>query len=705
MTTPSTQIKIALGADFLAAFSRLPKKQQKKVREFLDKFTQNPETASLNYEKIQGARDPHLRSVRVDQNYRGVILKPQQGNVFVLLWVDKHDAAYEWACQRTCGIHPMTGAVQVVLTEQAATASLEATQKEKAEEHEVVEAKAPPALFAEHSDEDILSLGVPPNLLGHVRAVCTEKQLEEIEAVLPRDAFEGVFLVAAGYSIEEACSELCIQRQTSVDTNDFAAAVERDGSRRQFVVITDAAEMENVLSAPLEQWRVFLHPSQRRLVEMSANGPVRVLGSAGTGKTVVAMHRAVWLVRNACAPGQRVLFTTFTRNLAADIAANLKKLCSREEWERIEVVNLDAWTRRFLDKQGFSLQLAYEDALREDMWQKALSLLPSDTPFPQAFIKSEWDNVIQAHGIDDEAAYMTVSRVGRSRRFARKDRHLLWPVFGEYRALLSEHGLCEPADAFRSAARLIQERGITFPYRSAVVDEAQDFGNEAFRLLRAVVPSDPGDLFIAGDAHQRIYGHQVVLSRCGIDIRGRGRKLRINYRTTEEVKNWASGILKGLTFDDLDAGFDDAEGIRSLVHGEPPIVETCSSETAAWESAASHIKQLLRTHETKPEGICVVARTHRELDECQKYLSQVCPIVHRVEPGKADDGSAHGLRIATIHRVKGLEFDHVIIVEPHEHPGAATQNEEDVRRNRILFYVAATRVRRSLFVCRIELCK
>ena len=133
MSTPLAQIKIALGADFLTAFSKLPQKQQKKVREFLDKFTQNPDTASLNYEKIQGARDSNLRSIRVDQNYRGILLKPQQGNVFVLLWVDKHDAAYEWASQRTCGIHPVTGAVQVVLTEQAATASLEAAQKETAE--------------------------------------------------------------------------------------------------------------------------------------------------------------------------------------------------------------------------------------------------------------------------------------------------------------------------------------------------------------------------------------------------------------------------------------------------------------------------------------------------------------------------------------------------------------------------------------------
>ena len=701
MTTPSTPIKIALGADFLIAFSKLPQTQQKKVREFLDKFTRNPEAVALNYEKIQGAHDPNVRSVRMDRGYRGILLKPEQGNVYVLLWVDKHDRAYEWACQRTCGINPVTGTVQVVLTERAASSSLETVRKEvpprPAEESRTQSAP----MFAKISDQDLLSLGIPEPLLKHVRDVRAEDEVDPLESVLPREAFEGVFLLASGYSVDEARAELCIQRQPAVDTADFAAAVERDGSKRQFVVISDAAEMEKILSAPLEQWRVFLHPSQRRLVELSANGPVRVLGSAGTGKTVVAMHRAVWLVRNVCAPGQKVLFTTFNRNLAADIAANLKKLCSREEWERVEVVNLDAWARRFLEKQGFPLHIAYEDSARETLWEKALENLSTDVLLPHGFIRSEWDNVVQAYGIETMDAYMTVSRAGRSQRLNREDRRRLWPVFGEYRALLNENGLCEAVDAFRSAARLIQERGVSFPYRSVVIDEAQDFGNEAFRLLRAMVHVGPNDLFIVGDAHQRIYGHQVVLSRCGVGIRGRGRKLRINYRTTEEVKNWASGILKGHSFDDLDAGFDDAEGVRSLVHGEPPLGKTCSSETAAWEAAAGHIKRLLEAGNSKPEGICLVARTHRELDECQKYVMQVSPTVHRIEPGKADDGSAPGLRLATIHRVKGLEFDHVIIIEPHDVAGPNAHDTETSMKNKILFYVAATRARCSLFVCRI----
>jgi mRNA-degrading endonuclease RelE of RelBE toxin-antitoxin system len=698
MSNPLHDIKLALGADFLTAFSALPQKQQKKVRRFLDEFAANPAAPTHNYEKIKGAKDDNLRSVRIDQDYRGIILKPERGNVYLLLWVDKHDDAYQWAMRRICAVHPETGTMQVVLTREAAAESMSLSAPVPPLKPE---AKPAPALFKAFSNEELVSLGVPSPLVGHVREIKSENELDRLEKILPREAFEATFMLAAGYSVDEARTELGIARQAAIDTTDFAAAVERDSTKRQFVVITDAAEMEKLLAAPLDQWRVFLHPSQRRLVEMRASGPVRVLGSAGTGKTVVAMHRAVWLIRNACAPDQKILFTTFTKNLAADISSNLKKLCSREEWERIEVVNLDAWTRRFLEKQGFNLKLTYEASSRDDHWQKALELSAPSIPFPPEFVRSEWDNVIQAYGIETCDAYLVVSRVGRSHRLSRPERKQLWPVFEEYRALLKERGLSEPADAFRTASRLIASRSISFPYRAVLVDESQDFGNEAFRLIRALVPPSENDLFLVGDSHQRIYGHQVVLSRCGIEIRGRSRKLRINYRTTEELKNWATGLLRGLSFDDLDAGTDDDQGVRSLVHGEPPVLKTCANETAVAEAISEHVKQLMTRDQAKPESICVVAGTHRELDEYQKYLRRVCPALHEIEPGKPEDSATPGLRLATIHRVKGLEFDHVILAGKLDEMDAVDESSERFRQKRALLYVAATRARCSLFVCRL----
>ena len=692
MSTSLNPIKLALGADFLTAFSRLPDKQQRKVRRFLEEFSARPTDSTFNYEKIYAAKDPNLRSVRLDGDYRGIVLKPQSGNVYVLLWVDKHDDAYAWATRRTCSVHPTTGTMQVILTNEAVEEAVANTAVAETRHADLEPGQKP--LFAAITDEEFASLSVPDSLLPNVRAVTKEQDIDLLENLLPREAFEAVFLLGAGYSVAEARTELSIHVETGVDTNDFAAAVDRAGTRRQFVVITDATEMEKILSAPLDQWRIFLHPSQRKLVEINAAGPVRVLGSAGTGKTVVAMHRAAWLARNCCGPQQKILFTTFTRNLATDIAEGLKKLCRREEWERLEVVHLDAWARRFLEKQGLGMKMTYQDDEAKDLWEKALTMVELPASIDPGFVRDEWDNVVQAHGVETADAYLMVSRVGRTRRLSRLERKQLWPIFAEYRALLLERGLFEPADAYRSAARLIVDREINLPYRSVLVDEAQDFGNEAFRLLRALAPAGDNDLFIVGDAHQRLYGHQVVLSRCGIDIRGRGRKLRINYRTTEEIKTWSHRLLQGLAFDDLDAGADDDTGVRALTHGEPPALIPCSTPQTVSEEVVKNLHALI-TGGASPSSICIVAATHRELDAISPVvLASGCEAA-RINPGEADQGAASAVRLATIHRVKGLEFDHVILAGSLAGYGTnhATQSDKS------LLYVSATRARKSLTVC------
>ena len=213
MSNTSHDVKLALGADFLTAFSRLPQKQQNKVRRFLDDFTANPSATSNNYEKIKSAKDPNIRSVRIDQDYRGIVLKPQQGNVYILLWVDKHDDAYQWAERRTCTVHPSTGTMQVVLTQEAASEEMAAPVLTPPARQV---APAPPALFKAFTDEDLVSLGVPVTLLTHVRDIVREEDLDRLERVLPREAFEGIFLLAAGYSVDEARADLGMASPTSV---------------------------------------------------------------------------------------------------------------------------------------------------------------------------------------------------------------------------------------------------------------------------------------------------------------------------------------------------------------------------------------------------------------------------------------------------------------------------------------------------------
>ena len=367
-----------------------------------------------------------------------------------------------------------------------------------------------------------MRLGVPQAMLPEVRGIADADGLESIEDRLPEEAHDALFLYLAGDSYEDLVRE----RETppTVDVEDFTAALQRPESQMRFAVAADEMKLEAMLNAPLARWRVFLHPSQRRLVERDWNGPLRVLGGAGTGKTVAAMHRARYLVRTL--PEGRILFTTFTRNLAADIEHNLGAICTPEEMQRIEVTNLDRWVARYLRGQRYQFQLQF-GRLRE-AWQIALDVRPPALNLPDAFYEDEWEQVVQAGAVADKQTYLAVSRAGRGTRLNRGQRALVWPVFEEYRAQLAERGVKEVDDAYRDATALLAgEASDPAGYAAVIVDEAQDMGAPAFRLLRAIAPPGRNDLFIAGDGHQRIYGRRrVVLGRCGIDIRGRSRKLR-----------------------------------------------------------------------------------------------------------------------------------------------------------------------------------
>ncbi|MBI4700701.1 MAG: UvrD-helicase domain-containing protein [Deltaproteobacteria bacterium] len=697
MTNTAKKLTVAVGSDFLSGFARIPRNQQAKVLTFINKFRADPTLPGIHYEKLKHARDPNLCSVRIDQAYRGIVLRPEGESVYVLLWVDNHDKAYDWARNKVCSVHPETGSLQVIPVEEGAP--------------QIAPAPAPqPGLFDGFDDSAVTSLGVPALLLPVVRSMKAEADLDRLASDLPQEAAEALYMLAAGYTLDEVRQEMDLPAAaTRVDPQDFATALGRPDSKRRFFVVEDEQELAEMLNAPLEKWRVFLHPSQRKLVENDWNGPVRVLGGAGTGKTVVAMHRAKWLAtRKYAGPDDRILFTTFTRNLAADIRDNLAKICPDDAMKRIEVVNLDRWVDKFLRANGYGHRIVYDNDVGEH-WKQALLVAPPDLGLGQSFYREEWELVIQPQSAETLEDYQRASRVGRGTRLSRKQRKQIWPVFEEYRAALNGAGLREAPDAMRDASRLLGARDAAPRYKAVVVDEAQDMGPQAFALVRALLPrgEDHPCLFIVGDAHQRIYRHKVVLSRCGIDIRGRGKKLRINYRTTEETRRWAVRLLDGMSVDDLDDGADDQKGYRSLLHGvEPQLGHFASFDQ---EVAAIH-EHLGRVQADGAElaSCCLVTRTHDLLDQYAAKLGTKGIKTYRVRRSEPEDRRAPGLRLATMHRVKGLEFDHVIIASVRDAVvplDVADLESEDpvVRREaesheRALLHVAATRAKKEVLV-------
>jgi superfamily I DNA/RNA helicase len=556
-----------------------------------------------------------------------------------------------------------------------------------------------------------MKLGVPEELIPLVRKIFTEDQLDKAADQIPAEAHEALIALAAGFTLDEVFAEFdkSPDEEEKIDTDDYETALDNPDTKRRFFVVEDDLILQEILEAPLEKWRVFLHPSQRSLVERDWNGPVRVLGGAGTGKTVVAIHRAKWLAENAFTDeNDNILFTTFTRNLAADIKENLSKICPGKLMRRIEVVNLDRWVSGFLRKNEYTYDIDYGKRTRP-LWEKALTLAPSELGLNDSFYREEWDRVIQPQAISSFADYLTASRVGRGVRLSRQNRKFIWPVFEEYRVLLNENNLREVDDAMRDACALIRDKGDILPYKAIVVDEAQDMSAQAFRLIRQMIPGgvQKNDLFIVGDAHQRIYRHKVVLGRCGIKIIGRARKLRINYRTTEENRRWAVNLLKDLTFDDLDGGEDDQKGYKSLIHGIVPKVECTESFQAELDILIKYMDQIEQEGGSLSE-ICLVARTHDLLKQYEGALKAKGKETYFIRRSEAEDRRKPGVRLATMHRVKGLEFDRVIIagvnegIVPLKVEWATTSDpviqSDRETQERALLYVAATRAKREVVV-------
>ncbi len=685
-------MKVAISSDFFTALAKLPKTQLNKTIRLVEKFKNNPKSPGLNYEKLHFAQNMH--SIRVDGAYRCIVMSPQKDDVYILLWVDNHNEAYDWAKKHKCMINPQTGSLQIIQVEK----EIEKIPVNTIEEKET--------FFAKFKDKELLKIGVPEELLLHVKNVDNEDDLDAIREYIPEEVYEGLFYLLAGDDFEEVYNYIYTAKSEEVDIDNFTKALENDSSKRYFYVVEENdEELRNMLNAPLEKWRVFLHPTQRKLVERDYNGPVRVLGGAGTGKTVVAMHRAKYLAKKAnLFDTKKILFTTYTKNLAIDIYENLRKICDEEILNKIEVKNLDQWVYEFLSKNGYQNEIVYDDKTNA-IWEKALLSKPIELDLPDSFFKEEWNRVIQPQSVNTLDEYIKASRVGRGTRLNRRQRKLIWEVFEEYRLLLSAKNYKEPSDAMRDARILISNGKMKEKYSSIIVDEAQDLTAQSFMLLRDMVEETKNDIFIVGDAHQRIYGHKVVLGQCGIKIVGRSKKLKLNYRTTDEIRKWAVSLLEGEIFDNLDDGVDNSGDYKSLYHGPKPIVESFDS----YEQEVEYIKQYIKgiKDNDKDSKICIVVRTQKLVNSYDSYFQDNGIQTLKISRNSKDNLSNDAIRLATMHRVKGLDFDHVIIasmndgivpLEISEKSAESQIEKERLLREKSLVFVAATRAKKSLLV-------
>lgn len=680
-------IKVAISSDFLTAFASLPRDIQGKVMGFSNRFRNNPVAEELKYEAVPESIDNKMYTVMVDEKYSCVIAKQEQSGVFLLLWVAGNEEACAWAKNKRCEVNPKSGTLQVYDVQQGKEADVN-------------------GIFTDYTDEELLNLGVPDFLLQFTKSLPSKESFYAAKTSYPLDAFEGLSWLAEGIPYDEV-AELVESEGKKEDSNDdFSAALTRPDSMKSFVIVEGEEELRNIMAAPLDKWRIFLHPTQRRIVNKDYSGSVRVLGSAGTGKTVVAMHRAKYLASKV-GPKDKILFTTFTANLAADIKDNLRKLCDVDLMRKIEVINFDAWVNHYLIKKGYKAHVLYDIDRLKSLWERALVEGQENIGLPVEFYIDEWIRVVVPQETFTLAAYIKASRLGRGTRLDRKKRIAVWKVIEAYMNIMKEEKVRDFNYATYECSALVANNEADGIYNHIIVDEAQDLSDNAFKLLRTMAGTEhANDLFIVGDSHQRIYKNRASLSKCGINVRGRSSILKINYRTTEEVRKGALAVLQNISFDDLDEATDVGDRCQSLTHGKMPQVQEFKTSEGEIDFIVKEIKRLAINGVTLSD-ICVVTRTNRLLDIYGQLITDNGITCRKISRKESDDRSRGGVRLATMHRVKGLEFQYVFVVAANDKiiPLQSTiqfsdsaAQEESITSEKCLLYVAMTRAQKAVYI-------
>ncbi|MCP4754369.1 MAG: UvrD-helicase domain-containing protein [Proteobacteria bacterium] len=674
-------------------FSKLPLKIQKRLSEFIDKFQKDPSDGSLHLHSLkESVIDPKVRGANLSDDYRAIVIAPEKGDTYLLMHIDKHDAAYQWAKNKRFEIHRKTGVFQVF-----DVAEVEEIADDRGEE---VPAPIDDYPLQTFSAEELFQAGVPQALIPAVQAIDSDESLEALSDYLPPDCRDVLHGMAAGLSLDESLEEMLGSTASPVDVSgpgDFS----RIGERVNFdlVLVKGEEHLRDILKTKtIEEWRVFLHPYQKNLVEWKTNGPMNITGSAGTGKTVALMHRAVHLARQlneTTTPSNmvgKVLVTTFTTNLSITLKHQLRNLAP-DTADGIEVTNLHALSRTICRRSGWKGNIVSDlQDIWSDIWMEHSM---DELPMPKDELMKEYEHVIDANGIENEDDYLTTVRSGRP-KIGRKQRKAAWPIFRSMKRILKKRDLLTFEGAVHQA-RMAVEQGNSQKYRHVLVDEIQDFSLEALRLIRALSPvdekiSDP--LCTAGDGHQRIYRSKIPLSRAGIEIRGRSRRLKINYRTSEQIRKFAQGILDGIEIDDLDGGPASVVGDHSIFKGPEPLIEHCRNELEESKIVVEWIRQLLGSANYKDHEICITPFKESVLGALSSEGIETFRLKSReVDPGEKEPG----VRMGTMHRIKGLEFKAVAMLctDPDD---PLTNAENNSPKERCTRYVACTRAREQLLV-------
>lgn len=679
-------MKFLIADTFTDSLGRLTADEQKTVKTTAFDLQTNPKQPGLQFHKLDRAKDPRFWSVRGSRDVRLIVHRTD--DALLLCYVGHHDDAYDWAERRKIEIHPKTGAAQIVVVR-------ETVQEIAVPKYvEMPRSASPkPKLFAGISDGELLGFGVPTEWLDDVRDA-TEDTYLTLSDHLPREAAEALLELATGGRPEPA--------PKAVAGED---PFQHPDAMRRFRVMRDVEELARAMEFPWEKWSIFLHPAQRALVEKTLNGPARVTGSAGTGKTIVAIHRAAFLARSN--PDGRVLLATFSEPLANALRTKVRRLIGNEPLlgERIEIHSLDSIGRRLYELNVGRIALATKGALKGALSNAAARA--NDGKFSPQFLLSEWQEVVDAWQLDSWESYRDVVRLGRKTRLPEKQRASLWSIFDDVRNALRDRGEVTISTMYADLASKLKERGRA-PFDYVVVDEAQDLSVAQLRFLAAIGGSRRNALFFAGDLGQRIFQQPFSWKALGVDVSGRSFRLKINYRTSHQIRNQADRLLDP-ELSDVDGIVEKRSGTISTFNGDLPEIVVATSVGQEIEIVSAWLER--RSHEgVVPHEIGVFVRSESQLERARTAVERA-GLQYIVLDRDVQTMSGH-VSIGTMHLAKGLEFRTVTVMacddevlplqERIENVGDDADLAEVYATERHLLYVACTRARDHLLVTGVD---
>ncbi len=704
--------KVEIHDLFQNSYDELDGSIKSRVLNFIMKLQQDSDATGLDFKRPKGAAGKHVRTARVTDNYRAVLVNAgaddDSGRLY-LVAVKKHDDAYKFAETLTLQVNGKTGAAELY----DPIALGEAMDKARAGIH--AGGSADPLMPASVSKADLERFGVASEVAAELKQITTEDALQKVVEALPGSQGNAVLDLAFGKDPQDVWNDLVIEEPGPIDIDDFEAALKRPLSRLSFTAVEGDSEDElrAVLEGEFAKWRVWLHPLQRKLATHEGwNGPFRVTGGAGTGKTVTAIHRARFLGRRldetGADPKVKILFTTFTRNLAQTIEGQLIQLAGPSVTNRVHVVNLDSLARTVVaatdsGRKFVNSSKVVFDYQLEPLWRTAAQATKGD--WDPGFLSDEWSQVVLGNGLADEAEYLRVARSGRSQRLSRPQRANVWLAIEQFQLLMRAQGQTTFTElAARAAANLESDPALRdqFGYRHAVIDEAQDLHPAHWKLLRALVATGTDDLFIVGDAHQRIYGKPAPLSRFGIETRGRARRLTVNYRTSREILRWCLRIADAEA-DDLDTSSDTLAGARSVFGGPEPESLGFKSKSDEDKGIVGKIEQWVADGYSRSD-IAVFTFEKNDVREICESLEAADVAAAVVNESTKEEKLGDVVRVMTMHRAKGLEYRGVLMARlgsksfpPHylQHKQGDEREQEEKKLLRVL-YVAGSRARERL---------